>query len=166
MEGRPEYVKSFVKLLKPETVYMRLNTISKWIEQYLQTWDSVSLFRVQEEVEQQLARAVDDKEVLDAFRILSETGRYTPCKLSGKPALKHATQAERSKRLLRRRWVEFAALAVGLIGSVAIWQLRPRILQSLPNHWVSWLISTVVCVLFCQAIAKVLRKIGNHTKYK
>jgi len=166
MEGRQEYVRSFVALLKPETAYMRLNIIRKWVEEHLKTWDSVSLFKVQEEVEKQSAKTVTDHEVLDVFKILSETGNYTLCKLNDKPAIRCATQTERNRRLLQRRWVELAAVAAGIIVSVAIWQLRPWILRSSLNHWTSWLITTVVCVLLCQILGQFFKKIGKYLKQK
>jgi hypothetical protein len=164
MEGRQEYVRSFVELLKPETFYMRLNIIRRWIEKHLKTWDSVSLFRVQEEVEKQSTKTITDHEVLDVFKILSEKDNYTLCKLNDKPAIRCATQAERSRRLLQRRWVELSAVVVGVIASVAIWQLRPWILRSPTNHWTSWLIATLFCVLLCQIFGQFLKKISKYLR--
>ena len=162
MEGMPAYVQSFVRLLEPETVYMRMEAVRKWITEYLSIQDFVTIIKAQEEIEKEFSKSVDYHELLDVFKILAETGNYIQYKINGKPALRCATPAEIGKRFFRRRWVEVVATIVGIIGSLAVWQLRPLFLEWLPNNWFSRLIVTILCIVVCHFIGQFLKKLVKY----
>lgn len=159
MAGMPNYISSFVRLLEPETVYMRTERIRKWVVKYINIWGSVTAFKAQEEIEKQSGKPLDSRDVMGVFSKLVEVGDYKLCEINGKPALRPATPSERSRRFLRRRGVEVVAFVIGIVASLIIWQIRPVIIFWLPINWLSWLLSTIFFVLLCEVFGKIIKKI-------
>jgi hypothetical protein len=166
IDGMPAYIRSFIRLLEPETTYMRMESIRKFIEEYLKKWNSVTVSKVQEKIEQKSGRSIDSRDILSVFQLLVETDNYVSIEVNKRPALRPSTAAERAEKLIRRRWVGLVATVAGIVVSIAIWQFRPWILCWLPDHWISWTIATVFCVLLCQVLGQFLSKLGKFWKYK
>jgi len=154
MAGMPVYVRSFVELLRPETLYKRREEMREWLERHFDLWDSVTVFKAKRSMEEELGKVFSESEVLEVFKMLAEDGLYVLATLNDKPALRRATAGERTRTLLSRRLVEIGAFFIGVLGSSIIWMFHSKLEPRLSGHWIVWLIITLVCVTLCEVLGR------------
>ncbi|RLA94370.1 MAG: hypothetical protein DRG83_19790, partial [Deltaproteobacteria bacterium] len=158
LAGEPRYVRHFVPMRTPVTVHQRREHIRKWITNYLNSNDFVTAVKVQDQLEAQTAASVSMEDVLGTFDEMVETNRYIRTLVNGKEAIRLATPAERSERFISRWWVAFLSWLIGVMFSVAVWQIRPRFLTQLPDHWISKVATAILCAAICHVFGQKIKK--------
>ncbi len=102
LPGMAAGVRKFARRLEPETVHQRMEAIRKWVVEYLEAFEFVTVIKVQDAVETTLHTTIAMEEVLFVFDLLEEEGKFRREEVNGKDALRVATPAERAGHRARR----------------------------------------------------------------